>query len=159
MWERLYFYLNKFFHIYFHIQGDGDPLEWSKDDPKFLAFLIHLSLTNLDPRFFINHISHPYIKIQMRDNCIPTILSVRGELTSLVWSFILLLFVGIRLTSMKPLSNHATMNSPFILGFLLIHPLSLEPNPSLVFPLKTHSPLRGCRAPLATTKLVITILT
>ena len=139
----------------FQIQGDGDPLEWSKDDPQFLAFPIHFSQTNLDPRFFIKHVSYSYVKVQIRDNCIPTTLSVRGELTSLVWSVILRLFVGIRLTLIKPLSNLTTMNSLFKLRFWLHNPLSLEFNPSLVFPLKTHSPSRGCRAPLASTKPII----
>ena len=37
-------------------------MEWSKDDPKFLAFPIHFSQTNLDPSFFINHVSRPLCK-------------------------------------------------------------------------------------------------
>ena len=54
------------------MQGDHDALKWSKDDPKFLAFPIHFSQKNLDPSFFINHVSHPYAKVQIKDICIPT---------------------------------------------------------------------------------------
>ena len=81
MWERLYFYLNKFLYNLIHLQGDGD---WLDDRQMTLVpSLSSLFLpNNKSPIILIKYVSHPYAKVQTSDICesLSTFLSEKDPL-------------------------------------------------------------------------------